>query len=149
MGVPNTTTFSMQDVSNTVDPSKSQLTQLITVANAQSTSLWDATYSGSKNSLLNFRNYGNSALTPFSGSQYSTSTQDACSKLPQNTFYHNGVNIYPVSGNTLYLNGVVISANWIVSTYISSDNATVYQTNSNGVVISITYCPRTSGPTLK
>tara|TARA_R110002124_G_C8646748_1_gene488848 strand:- start:62 stop:616 length:555 start_codon:yes stop_codon:yes gene_type:complete len=57
MGVPNTTTFSMQDVSSTVDPSKTQLTQLIEVANAQSPSLWDPAYSGSKNSLLNFRNY--------------------------------------------------------------------------------------------
>ena len=57
MGVPNTNTFNMQNVSSTVDPSKSQLTQLIEVANAQSPSLWDPAYSGSKNSLLNFRNY--------------------------------------------------------------------------------------------
>ena len=64
MAVPNTNTFNMQNVSSTVDPSKSQLTQLIDVANAQSPSLWDPAYSGSKNSLLNFRNYDGGGYYP-------------------------------------------------------------------------------------
>jgi hypothetical protein len=60
MGVPNTTTFSMQDVADFIDPPTStpSLSQLITDANSENPSLWDPTYSGSKNSLLNFRNYG-------------------------------------------------------------------------------------------
>ena len=61
MGVPNTTTFSMQDVADFIDPPTSTptLSQLIADANATTPSQWDSTFSGSKNSLLNFRNYGN------------------------------------------------------------------------------------------
>ena len=57
MAVPDTTTFNMQDVANAVDPSKASFTDLITVANTQSPSKWDPAYSGSKDALLNFRNY--------------------------------------------------------------------------------------------
>lgn len=60
MAVPNTTDFSMQDVADFIDPPTSTptLSQLIGDANNENPSLWDPTHSGSKNSLLNFQNYG-------------------------------------------------------------------------------------------
>tara|TARA_R110000850_G_scaffold203429_1_gene329748 strand:+ start:484 stop:915 length:432 start_codon:yes stop_codon:yes gene_type:complete len=87
MAVPNTNTFNMRDVSNTVDPSKSQLTQLITVANAQSTSLWDATYSGSKNSLLNFRNYGSATTMNAYTVAFGSTEAAACSGSSTRTVF--------------------------------------------------------------
>jgi len=53
--VPNTTTFSLQDVVNEVGPDYSTLSSCFADAY---TEYFDPTYSGSKNNLLNFRNYG-------------------------------------------------------------------------------------------
>tara|TARA_R110001632_G_scaffold187967_1_gene308429 strand:- start:186 stop:584 length:399 start_codon:yes stop_codon:yes gene_type:complete len=55
MGVPNTSTFSLQDVVNEVNPTTDDLVDCFADAVA---SKFDSTYSGSKNQLLNFRNYG-------------------------------------------------------------------------------------------
>ena len=57
MGVPNTSTFSLQDVVNEVNPTTDDLVDCFADAIASS---FDSTYSGSKDQLLNFRNYGNS-----------------------------------------------------------------------------------------
>ena len=59
MAVPNTTTFSLQDVVNEVNPTTDDLVDCF--ADAIS-AYFDPTYSGSKNNLLNFRNYGNDAI---------------------------------------------------------------------------------------
>ena len=56
MGVPNTSTFSLQDVVNEVNPTTDDLVDCFADAIAGN---FDSTYSGSKNQLLNFRNYGN------------------------------------------------------------------------------------------
>ena len=55
MAVPNTTTFSLQDVVDEVNPTTDDLVDCFADAVASS---FDSTYSGSKNQLLNFRNYG-------------------------------------------------------------------------------------------
>ena len=61
MGVPNTTTFELQDVVDEVNPTTDDLVDCFADANA---SYFDSTYEGSKNQLLNFRNYGSgNALT--------------------------------------------------------------------------------------
>ena len=74
MPVPNTTTFMLQDVVNTVNPTTDDLVDCF--ADAVS-SKFDSSYSGSKNNLLNFRNYdagasGNqlSFITTSSGGTY-------------------------------------------------------------------------------
>jgi len=54
MGVPNTSTFTLQDVVNEVNPTTDDLADCFADANAAG---FDATYEGSKNQLLNFRNY--------------------------------------------------------------------------------------------
>ena len=51
MGVPNTGTFSLQDVVNVVNPTTDDLVDCFADAVA---SKFDSTYSGSKNQLLNF-----------------------------------------------------------------------------------------------
>lgn len=57
MPVPDTDTFTMQNVQSTLGlPSNTNLVQCVSTANSQGG--WDDYYSGSKNSLLNFRNYG-------------------------------------------------------------------------------------------
>jgi len=56
MAVPDTSTFTLQDVVNEVNPTTDDLIDCFADAVA---SKFDSTYSGSKNQLLNFRNYGN------------------------------------------------------------------------------------------
>ena len=54
MSVPNTTTFDLEDVVNEVNPTTDDLVDCFADANDD---FFDPTYEGSKNSLLNFRNY--------------------------------------------------------------------------------------------
>lgn len=56
MGVPNTSTFSMQYVKRVLRAFNSSLTGLFKEADSTK---FDPRYSGNKDSLLNFRNYGN------------------------------------------------------------------------------------------
>jgi hypothetical protein len=56
MGVPNTSTFTMQDVKRALDTLR---TSLVAFFKEADTSRFDPEYSGNKDSLLNFRNYGN------------------------------------------------------------------------------------------
>jgi hypothetical protein len=55
-GVPDTTNFSLRDVVDVVQPSSGD-TLMQCFADADS-GLFDQTYEGAKDSLLNFRNYG-------------------------------------------------------------------------------------------
>ena len=105
MAVPNTTTFTLEDVRLEVDPSKFDLDTLILIANAQSPSKWDPNYEGSKNSLLNFRNYGAGptfiAFQMTTQKYYSISNIN-CSDTTYTTYYHDGSGIEPVVGDTIY-----------------------------------------------
>tara|TARA_B110000459_G_scaffold138811_1_gene151431 strand:+ start:180 stop:1265 length:1086 start_codon:yes stop_codon:yes gene_type:complete len=82
MAVPNTTTFSMQDVADFIDPPTSTptISQLIADANATTPSQWDSEYSGSKDSLLNFRNYGNTPIPIPTNPSYALSSMTAGSE---------------------------------------------------------------------
>ena len=60
MAVPNTTTFSLQDVVTEVVPTTNDLIDCFADANANE---FDAAYRGDKTNLLNFRNYGASVAT--------------------------------------------------------------------------------------
>jgi len=55
MAVPNTTTFDLQDVVDEVNPTTDDLVACFAAANPD---YFNPTYEGSKNSLLNFRDYG-------------------------------------------------------------------------------------------
>ena len=97
MGVPNTTTFTLQDVVDVVNPTTDDLVDSFDDA---VTSKFDSNYSGSKNNLLNFRNYDSSGPTPFLGSV--TSNTNLCSLTMNITYYHNGSGTNPAVGDTVY-----------------------------------------------
>ena len=61
MAVPNTNTFSLQDVVNEINPPSDTLQSCFDNA---SSAQFDITYEGLKDRLSNFRNYGNAALPP-------------------------------------------------------------------------------------
>ena len=64
MGVPNTSTFSLQDVSNSIVEIPNNL---VSCFNGAVSSDFDGNYNpnstGTSNNLLNFRNYANAGLT--------------------------------------------------------------------------------------
>jgi hypothetical protein len=74
--VPNTTTFTLQDVENAIPGTQGNLQQCFTDAIP---GYFDATYSGSKNSLLNFRNYGACPAYVSSGSFTTLSSANSLS----------------------------------------------------------------------
>ena len=145
MGVPNTTTFSMQDVEDFIDPPTSTptLTQLITSAN--SIGEWDSDYSGSKNSLLNFRNYGATSRTMFTiDNSYSYGNASSACTLGTGTtlrnLWHTGSGTYPSVGDTIYQQATGTN-NFTPQqfNYIPAGNRAM-GINSSGVVTNITLC---------
>lgn len=71
--VPNTTTFTLQNVVSAVTPTTNDLNDCFNDADSAQ---FDPAYEGSKNQLLNFRNYGNqsagSAVASLDGNNYDT-----------------------------------------------------------------------------
>lgn len=63
MAVPNNTTFSLQDVCDSVAGAQDDLAECFAEANASN---FNGSYSGSKNSLLNFRDYDESSAETLS-----------------------------------------------------------------------------------
>ena len=95
MGVPNTTTFTLQNVVDVVDNDDN----LVGVFNDAVASKFDSAYSGAKNNLLNFRNY-DGGLPSFLGSV--NGTNNTCSLAMNITYYHNGSGTNPAVGDTVY-----------------------------------------------
>tara|TARA_R110002153_G_scaffold274081_2_gene447079 strand:+ start:21 stop:995 length:975 start_codon:yes stop_codon:yes gene_type:complete len=108
MGVPDTTTFTLQNVVTEVNPTTDDLVDCFADADSNK---FDSTYEGSKNQLLNFRNYGNQGwiTTDISLSQ---------TQALANTFYNNNASDTQVyvddTGNRLF---IVDSANKRVRQY--------------------------------
>jgi len=101
MGVPNTTTFTLQNVVDFKDNDDN----LAGCFNDASSSDFDPAFSGSKNELLNFRNYGNTPITWTAFTTTGTSTNVApCGSTPSVTRYHNGDGTFPVVGNKIAFN---------------------------------------------
>jgi len=96
MGVPNTTTFTLQNVVDVVDNDDN----LVGVFNDAVASKFDSNYSGAKNNLLNFRNYDSSSNTSFLGSV--ASSNNVCVLTMNITYYHNGSGNNPAVGDTVY-----------------------------------------------
>jgi len=71
MAVPNTTNFTLQDVVDEINPAADTLTNCF--ADAISSS-FDSNYSGDKNNLLNFRNYGGEQYWDYTAGTQSTIT---------------------------------------------------------------------------
>tara|TARA_R110002060_G_C2027463_1_gene93009 strand:+ start:36 stop:467 length:432 start_codon:yes stop_codon:yes gene_type:complete len=97
MGVPDTTTFTLQDVVDVVNPTTDDLEACFDDAVAGD---FDSSYGpGDESNLLQFRNYDSSGPTPFLGSVAST---PICSQTVNITYYHNGSGTNPVLGDIVY-----------------------------------------------
>ena len=71
MAVPNTTTFTLQNVVDEVNPTTDDLVDCFADATSSS---FDSNYSGSKNNLLNFRNYWGEQYWDYAAGTQSTLT---------------------------------------------------------------------------
>ena len=71
MAVPNTTTFTLQDVVDEVNPTTDDLADCFADATSSN---FDSNYSGDKNNLLNFRNYGGEQYWDYAAGTQSTIT---------------------------------------------------------------------------
>jgi len=106
MGVPDTTTFTLQDVADEFSLGTND--GLIDCFEEATSADFDPNYSGDKDNLLNFRNYdGTASLPSFVGSLASSSAGVSPCNPPLTmniTYYHNGSGTYPVVGDTVYTN---------------------------------------------
>lgn len=144
MAVPNTTTFSLQDVVTELGITSNQsLTNCFSIA---SISQFDSNYAESRTELDDFRNYGaNVSLRPFGvdGSNAWSEASAACyygDASEQVVKYFNGSTAVPAIGDTVYndINGTTTFGNnsWVYST--SSTIALFI--NSSGLITDLDYC---------
>tara|TARA_R110002126_G_scaffold65926_1_gene167830 strand:+ start:27 stop:434 length:408 start_codon:yes stop_codon:yes gene_type:complete len=98
MGVPNTTTFTMDDVFDEVG-----YLDLVTCFSNSVDSYFNPSYKGSKDRLSNFRDYKVTVtLTSFSSSVGSSSQYTACQQPDNQTYYHDGSSSIPEVGDNVY-----------------------------------------------
>tara|TARA_R110000803_G_scaffold187891_2_gene250263 strand:+ start:28 stop:438 length:411 start_codon:yes stop_codon:yes gene_type:complete len=98
MAVPNTTTFTMDDVFDEVG-----YLDLVTCFNNSVDSYFNPLHKGSKDRLSNFRDYKVTVtLTSFYSSTGSTSQSTACGLVDTLTYYHDGSGSIPAVGDNVY-----------------------------------------------
>jgi hypothetical protein len=105
MAVPNTNSgWSLNTVRAELGlATNTSLTACITAANSQGG--WDPVYSGSKNSLLNFRNFVAVTTQQFYLTVNTPKSSLACNGTANNVAYHNGgSNTIAAVGDTVYSN---------------------------------------------
>tara|TARA_R110002074_G_scaffold211135_1_gene380444 strand:+ start:1402 stop:1812 length:411 start_codon:yes stop_codon:yes gene_type:complete len=118
MAVPNTTTFSLQDVVNEINPTTDDLVDCI--ADANSSGYDSSYYTSPATSLLEFRNYVDVATMKAYTIAYGANWQGACGGSSTLTIYQvsNTFNfvdpIYKHSGGTIFAD-----ANWYQFEYMS------------------------------
>ena len=139
MSVPDTTTFTLQDVVTEVNPTTDDLVDCFSDAD---TSYFNPTYEGSKNQLLNFRDYGSqNAFTAFLSN--TSSPRDACTIAISNaTFYHTGSGTFPAVNDTVYSDLGITPLFSGPRRQFNSDGSGsgTYTVNSSGVVTSTGSC---------
>ena len=134
MGVPDTTTFTLQNVVDVVNPTTDDLVDCFSDA---FTLKFDSNYSGSKNQLLNFRNYDN-FRTAFSAS---TKDKDPCALALDQTYYWNRTFVDPTIGDTIYTSatgtGVLAAGNYKFAPFGTNN---IMKINGSGVFFSEAAC---------
>jgi len=137
MGVPDTTTFTLQDVVTDINPTTDDLVDCFADASASG---FDPAYSGSKNELLNFRNY-NLSLTSISGSTTNVGKPAlGCTSTLDTTYYHDGAGIFPVVSDIVYTDSG--GTTLLVGTYRTNSLTVshVNTTDSSGIVTAVYVC---------
>ena len=137
MGVPNTTTFTLQNVVDVVDNDDN----LVGVFNDAVASKFDSAYSGAKNNLLNFRNYDSTAtLSSFACSGVLAS--NACKLVINDTRFFDGSGTFPVVNDVCYASndtsGLKLQAGFYRINQTSGTASLVV--GSNGVVSNLITC---------
>ena len=134
MGVPDTTTFTLQNVVDVVNPTTDDLVDCFSDA---FTLKFDTNYSGSKDQLLNFRNYDN-FRTAFSAS---TASKDPCALSLNQTYYWNRTFVDPQIGDTIYTSatgtGVLAAGNYKFAPFGTNN---IMKINGSGVFFSQAAC---------
>ena len=141
MAVPDTDTFTLQDVVNEVNPTTDDLVDCFADAVA---SKFDSAYSGSKNQLLNFRNYG-AAISlvefPITASTFANPLFACFQSTSSNSaFFPNGA---PTINDVVYANAagsVFLGAgNWGVNASSTQSNFRM-TIDSNGKITAYNPC---------
>ena len=134
MAVPNTTTFTMDDVFDEVGHM-----DLLTCFSVATDSYFKPLYKGSKDRLSNFRDYKVTVtLTSFNSSVGSSSQTTACGQLDTQTYYHDGSGSVPVVGDNVYSDSAGTTA--LPSNHYFSGIGT-YEIHTGGeTVVSIDLC---------
>ena len=134
MAVPDTTTFTLQDVVDEVNPTTDDLADCFTDANIF---LFDPAYSSSVG-LLKFRNYNGGFRTAFSAS---TASKDPCALALNQTYYWNRTFVDPTIGDTIYTSatgtGVLAAGNYKFAPFGTNN---IMKINSSGVFFSQAAC---------
>jgi len=139
MAVPDTDTFSLQDVSDEfskIDPQPVDLERCFTNATA---SQFDPAYEGSKDRLSNFRNYnGANILTSFSSTLGNSNQTTACGLAKNQTYYHDGVNALPAIGDNVYSDSAGTTG--LVRNHYSAGSGTYHIQTGDTTVDSVAIC---------
>lgn len=145
MAVPDTTTFSLQDVVDEVNPTTDDLVDCFADADSAS---FDAAYEESKDELDDFRNYGAvcvGGLTSFTVYPTNVGSGTACSGVGGTaTYYHNGGSNPAANGDTVYIDAG--GCNLMPSTgsnWVRFDNGGTHyrcQINGSGVITGRVTC---------
>ena len=151
MGVPDTTTFTLQDVADEFSLGTND--GLIDCFDEATSADFDPAYSGDKDNLRNFRNYdGTTSLPSFLGSVGTASSVNPCSPpLTMNiTYYHNGSGTNPVVGDTVYSDssgsttfgggGVGSTERRFRANISSGGTAVSFGRTANGIIVSVLAC---------
>ena len=147
MAVPDTTTFTLQDVFTELGLSANGTNGLVQCFAAADPAQFDPAYEGSKNSLLNFRNYG---AVPPSGKLiymvggFSSTPVEACGTIwsGPSQRWHDGIGSLPTIGDTIYTDEAMTtpmtgsSEYYVVSTTSAGTLKGAVAINSSGVVTS-------------
>ena len=136
--VPDTTTFTLQDVVTSVNPTTDDLVDCFADATADS---FDQAYKGNLDQLLNFRNYGATASLTSYASSILASSGKACFQPTTQTYYHDGGSPNPIVQDICYSDSAgttVLATGYYKMTGGASGQK--YYIGNSGRVGSVTAC---------
>ena len=141
MAVPDTTTFTLQNVVDEVNPTTDDLVDCFADAVV---SKFDSAYSSSVG-LLKFRNYGAVTISSFLSGSGQTDAKFICSQGVDTTKYFNGSGSNPAVGDTVYENSNASTTTgngfYTVGTEVPANQSGFYRiTGGSGVVSSTAPC---------
>jgi hypothetical protein len=142
MGVPDTTTFTLQNVVDEIDNDDN----LVGCFNDAIASYFDSNYGpGDESNLLQFRNYGSqNALTSFSGSSGQNDFKFLCGQTTGTSYWHNGSTSTPVVGDIVYTNATgttaFTSGTWMLTNYPGGRYLNFNGTGSAGEITGLGFC---------